>query len=59
MQFFPGLNSPLDVNAGGWADYKETIPAAYGNYVFEDNRFEIEAGLRFEYLTPYVQEERL
>lgn len=50
MQFFPGLNSPLDVNAGGWADYKETIPAVYGNYVFESSRFELEAGLRFEYV---------
>ncbi|NRF40746.1 TonB-dependent receptor domain-containing protein [Pedobacter foliorum] len=50
MQFFPGLNSPLDVNAGGWADYKETIPAVYGNYVFENNSFELEAGLRLEYV---------
>jgi len=50
MQFFPGLNSPIDVNAGGWADYKETIPAVYGNYVLEHKRFELEAGLRFEYV---------
>lgn len=50
MQFFPGLNSPLDVNAGGWADYKETIPAVYGNYVFESSQFELEAGIRFEYV---------
>ncbi|MFW0715398.1 TonB-dependent receptor domain-containing protein [Pedobacter sp. N23S346] len=50
MQFFPGLNSPIDANAGGWADYKETIPAAYANYVLETNHFEIEAGLRFEYV---------
>ncbi|SMC59086.1 outer membrane beta-barrel family protein [Pedobacter africanus] len=50
MQFFPGLNSPIDVNAGGWADYKETIPAVYGNYVFESRHFEVEAGLRFEYV---------
>jgi outer membrane receptor protein involved in Fe transport len=50
MQFFPGLNSPLDINAGGWADYKETIPAVYGNYVLERNRFELEAGLRLEYV---------
>ncbi|WP_316791323.1 TonB-dependent receptor domain-containing protein [Pedobacter frigoris] len=50
MQFIPGLNSPLDVNAGGWADYKETIPAVYSNYVFENRNFEIEAGLRFEYV---------
>jgi len=50
MQFFPGLNSPLDVNAGGWADYKETIPGVYGNYVLEKNGFELEAGLRLEYV---------
>lgn len=50
MQFFPGLNSPLDVNAGGWADYKETIPALYGNYVFESSKIELEAGLRLEYV---------
>ncbi|TKC59975.1 TonB-dependent receptor [Pedobacter hiemivivus] len=50
MQFFPGLNSPLDVNAGGWADYKEIIPAVYSNYVFESNVFEVEAGLRLEYV---------
>nr|WP_295922186.1 outer membrane beta-barrel family protein [uncultured Dyadobacter sp.] len=50
MQFFPGLNSPIDSLAGGWADYKETIPAVYGNYVFEDRNFEIEAGLRVEYI---------
>ncbi|WP_316796129.1 outer membrane beta-barrel family protein [Pedobacter agri] len=50
MQFFPGLNSPIDVNAGGWADYKETIPAAYANYILETNSFEVEAGLRFEYV---------
>lgn len=50
MQFFPGLNSPIDANAGGWADYKETIPAVYGNYIFENNLIELEAGLRFEYV---------
>lgn len=50
MQFFPGLNSPIDANAGGWATYKETIPALYGNYVYESNRIEMEAGLRLEYV---------
>lgn len=50
MQFFPGLNSPIDANAGGWADYKETIPAVYANYVLETNHIEVEAGLRFEYV---------
>ncbi|SKB40009.1 outer membrane beta-barrel protein [Daejeonella lutea] len=50
MQFFRGLNSPLDANAGGWADYKETIPALYGNYIFESRKVEIEAGIRLEYV---------
>lgn len=50
MQFFPGLNSPIDIDAGGWANYKETIPALYGSYVFENSRYEIEAGLRMEYV---------
>ncbi len=44
MQFYPGLNSPLDSNAGGFARYRETIPALYGNYVLENNKFELEAG---------------
>lgn len=50
MRFIPGLNSPLDTNAGGWANYAETIPALYGNYVFENKKFELEAGLRVEYV---------
>lgn len=50
MQFIPGLNSPLDVNAGGWANYSETIPAIYGNYVFESKKLEVEAGVRVEYV---------
>ncbi|MBK8247148.1 MAG: TonB-dependent receptor [Gemmatimonadetes bacterium] len=48
MQFFPGTNSPLDVGAGGWATYRELIPAVYGNYVFESQRVELEGGLRLE-----------
>jgi outer membrane receptor protein involved in Fe transport len=50
MQFKPGINSPLDTTAGGQADYSETIPAVYGNYIFENKNFEIEAGLRVEYV---------
>lgn len=50
MKFKPGLNSPLDVHAGGWANYYETIPAVYGNYIFESSRWELEAGLRAEYV---------
>ncbi|MEZ4917799.1 MAG: outer membrane beta-barrel protein [Saprospiraceae bacterium] len=50
MQFFPGINSPLDTNAGGWAEYQELIPALYGNYVYERPKFEAEIGLRLEYV---------
>ncbi len=50
MRFFPGLNSPLDVNAAGWAKYNEIIPAVYGNYIYETQKFEVEAGLRVEYV---------
>jgi len=50
MQFFPGLNSPIDSAAGGAATYRETIPAVYGNYIFEQRKFEAEIGLRVEYV---------
>ncbi|MFN8356233.1 MAG: TonB-dependent receptor [Spirosomataceae bacterium] len=50
MQFFPGVNSVIDVNAGGWANYYETIPAIYGNYIYENDRVEVEGGLRIEYV---------
>lgn len=50
MQFFPGINSPIDTNAGGWANYDETIPALFGNYVYESNKFELEGGIRLEYV---------
>ncbi len=50
MQFIPGANSVLDINAGGWATYKELIPAIYGNYIFENKTWETELGLRVEYV---------
>lgn len=50
MQFKPGLNSPLDVNAGGAATYTEFIPAVYSNYVYESKKMEAEIGLRVEYV---------
>ncbi len=50
MQFKPGLNSPLDTNAGGAATYTEIIPAVYGNYVYESKKIEAEIGLRVEYV---------
>ncbi|MEZ4801077.1 MAG: outer membrane beta-barrel family protein, partial [Flavobacteriales bacterium] len=50
MQFYPGLNSPIDSSAGGWATYKETIPAGYLTYILEKSNYEIEAGIRAEYV---------
>lgn len=50
MQFFPGLNSPIDSLAGGAATYRETIPAVYGNYIYETKKLEAEIGLRVEYV---------
>lgn len=50
MQFIPGVNSVLDTSAGGWATYKELIPAVYGNYIFENKKWEAEIGLRIEYV---------
>ena len=50
MQFFAGLNSPIDTHAGGWANYYETIPAVYGNYVYETQKIEVEGGIRVEYV---------
>lgn len=48
MQFFPGLQSPIDSGAGGWATYREQIPALYGTYVYDGRAFEVEGGLRVE-----------
>lgn len=50
MEFRPGVNSILDMDAGGWANYRELIPAVYGNYVFENEKWEAELGLRMEYV---------
>ncbi len=50
MQFFPGINSPIDNGAGGAATYNETIPAVYGNYIYENQTYEAEVGLRLEYV---------
>lgn len=50
MQFIPGVNSVLDVNAGGWATYKELIPALYENYIIENKNWEAELGLRIEFV---------
>ncbi len=48
MQFFPGVQSPIDTGAGGWATYREQIPALYTTYVYEGRSLEVEGGLRVE-----------
>lgn len=51
MQFNPSdNNSVLDTGADGLAEYKEIIPAAYLNYIYETENWEAEAGLRVEYV---------
>lgn len=50
MLFFPGINSPIDADAGGKAEYKEIIPALYANYIYETEKIEAELGLRMEYV---------
>ncbi|MEQ8905308.1 TonB-dependent receptor [Ekhidna sp.] len=51
MQFNPSaLNSVLDTGADGLATYTETIPAIYGNYIYEVKKLEAEIGLRVEYV---------
>lgn len=50
MQFFPGVNSPLDTNADGKATYLEDIPAVFANYTLGLERWEAEVGLRIEYV---------
>lgn len=50
MEFKPGTNSVFDASAGGWATYKELIPAIYGNYVYENEKWEAELGIRLEYV---------
>ncbi|PQA94597.1 TonB-dependent receptor [Chryseobacterium shigense] len=50
MNFIPGANSVLDAAAGGKATYKELIPAVYGNYIFENEKWEAELGVRLEYV---------
>lgn len=58
MNFIPGNNSVLDVNAGGKAKYQETIPALYSNYTYENKNIQTELGLRVESvnLNYYVSE---
>jgi outer membrane receptor protein involved in Fe transport len=51
IAFLPGDSSILDLKADGNTSYNEWISALYGNYVYERTHFEMEAGLRMEYVT--------
>jgi outer membrane receptor protein involved in Fe transport len=48
--FNPGLNSILDPGLDGTAEYQELLSAGYVNLVYERNKFELEGGLRVEYV---------
>ncbi|MCC5929891.1 MAG: TonB-dependent receptor [Cyclobacteriaceae bacterium] len=50
ITFNPGFNSILDPNLAGSAEYREWLSAFYGNYVLERKNWELEAGLRLEYV---------
>jgi outer membrane receptor protein involved in Fe transport len=47
--FKPGDNSILDPTLSGSAEYREWLSAVYGTYIYEQKKFELEAGLRLEY----------
>lgn len=49
ITFTPGINSILDLELQGTAEYREWLYATYGNYIYENPDFEVEAGLRIEY----------
>jgi len=49
ITFTPGQNSILDPALAGTAEYREWLSAVYGTYVWENDQFELEAGLRIEY----------
>ncbi len=50
ITFSPGNNSVLDPRLAGTAEYREWLSALYGNYIYEKKGFELEAGLRLEYV---------
>ena len=50
---WPGENSVIYPGLGSWSDWGENIYAAYANYVFEQTRYDVEAGLRAEQTNVY------
>jgi outer membrane receptor protein involved in Fe transport len=56
MQFNPSANnSVLDTGADGKATYNETIPAVYGNFIYETEKLEVEVGVRVEYVDLFYE----
>ena len=45
----PGNNSIIYPNMGAYSDWGENLYALYGNYLLEQEKFDIEAGLRAEH----------
>lgn len=48
-----GAQSIIYPNLGDWSDWGENIFAAYGNYILEKPKFDVEAGLRAEYTSVF------
>ncbi len=50
IMFDPGFNSILDPGLAGTAEYREWLSAGYANLVFERDMFQLEGGLRLEFV---------
>lgn len=44
----PGENSILDPQLGDFSEYTENVYALYANYIWQQSKFDVEAGMRFE-----------
>ena len=51
MTFIPGQHTAFDIHAGGWANYREFVPAIYGNYLVDKVKWGAQIGLRAEYVS--------
>ena len=48
-----GENSVIYPDVGEWSDWGENIYAAYGNFILEKNKYDVEAGLRLEHTSVF------
>ncbi|MDG1805359.1 outer membrane beta-barrel family protein, partial [Flavicella sp.] len=48
-----GENSVIYPGVGEWSDWGENIYAAYGNFILEKNKYDIEAGMRLEHTSVF------